>query len=110
MSDLVMTPYSFMVFGERHPTIEMSFFLMIFFSVSEVEFSDSVAYNTQCSLQQVPSLMPIIPLSFAPHPSLLQQPSICFLEFSISYGLLPSQLYMVPQWDPSKASQTFQQG
>lgn len=58
----------------------------------EVEFSDSsVAYNIQCSLRQVPSLSAITSSTPSLHPPPLQQ--LCFLEFSVSYGLPTSPLY-----------------
>ena len=45
----------------------------------------------QCSLHHVSSFKPMIQLPHLSHPSPLQQPSVCFLEFSVSY-CLPSSL------------------
>ena len=53
-----------------------------------VDSRDSLlTYNTQCSSQQVPSLMPIThpPLLLTPH-----QPSVCSQPLRVSYGLPPS--------------------
>ena len=59
--------------------------------ISGVEFSDSsLSYNTQCSSQQVPSLMPITPLAHPPTDLPCQQPSVCSLYLRVSYGLSPS--------------------
>ena len=45
-----------------------------------VEFSCSIAYNTQCPSRRVPSSLPSAPL---PHPLPLPQPPVCFLELSL---------------------------
>ena len=55
--------------------------------VSGLEFSDSsLTYNTGCSSQQVPSLIPVTHLAHSPHPPLLQQPSV-YSNYKVSYNL-----------------------
>ena len=74
------------------PFLFFKFLLFLnFLLVSELKFSDSsVAYNTQCSSHHIPSLVPITQLLHPPT-YLPSSNLVCFLEFSISYGLSPSQ-------------------
>ena len=47
-----------------------------------------IVYNTRCSMQYLPSLIPITGLTHPPPPSLLK-PSDCFPEFIVSHGSSP---------------------
>ena len=60
-------------------------------------FHDSLfAYNTQCTMQYVPSLIPITGLS--PSPSPLKS-SVCFPESTVSHGSFPL-LFTPPSFFP----------